>query len=74
MSLAIERVESATAEARALIGALDAELSPLYAPDQRHALNIEQVFRPGIAFFVARLVGVAAGCGGVAFGDGVAEV
>lgn len=74
MSIVVERVESATAEARALIAALDAELGAQYEPHQRHGLDIDQVFQPGIRFFVARLDGVAVGCGAIACDDGFAEL
>ena len=74
MSLTIERVERATEEVRALIDELEAELSGSYAAEQRHGLNIEQIFQPGILFFVARLDGAPVGCGGVALDDGFAEL
>ena len=74
MSIVIEWVDAPTDDARALIGELDAELGAAYAPEQRHGLSVARVFRPGLAFFVARLDGEAAGCGGVAFADGFAEV
>lgn len=74
MSLVLERVEAPTDDARALIDELDAELNGTYAPEQRHGLSITRVFRPGVLFFIARLDGLPAGCGGIAFGDGCAEV
>jgi putative acetyltransferase len=74
MSLVIEHVQGPTDEARVLIGELDAELNSTYAPEQRHGLNISAVFQPGVLFFIARLDGEAVGCGGVRFGDGLAEV
>jgi len=74
MDPSIERVTGPTDEVRALIEALDHALSGRYLPSQRHALSIEQLFQPDVRFFVARVDGVAAGCGGVAFDDGFAEV
>ena len=74
MSIVVERVESATEEARALITALEAELSGQYELYHRHGLSIEQVFLPGIRFFVARLDGAAVGCGAIACDDGFAEL
>jgi GNAT superfamily N-acetyltransferase len=74
MTLAVEHVDRATEDARTLIAELDAELSAAYGPEQRHALSLERVFRPGVMFFIARLEGKAAGCGGIAFDDGFAEV
>jgi putative acetyltransferase len=41
---------------------------------QRHGLSIEQLFEPHVRFFVARLDGLAVGCGGVALFDDYAEV
>jgi putative acetyltransferase len=74
MTLAVERIDRVTEEARSLIHELDAELSAAYEPEQRHALSLERVFQPGVMFFVARLAGKPAGCGGIAFEDGFAEV
>jgi putative acetyltransferase len=74
MPLEIERVESATDDVRLLIGELDAELNAAYPPEQRHGLDLRRILQPGVSFFVARLDGEPAGCGGVAFADGLAEV
>ena len=74
MSLALEHITEPTDDARALIGELDAELGSAYPPEQRHGLSVARVFQPGVAFFIARLDGEPVGCGGVAFGDGLAEV
>lgn len=74
MTLALEHVDRVTDDARMLIEELDAELSGPYTPDQRHGLSIERVFQPGVLFFVARLDGRPAGCGGVAFEEDFAEV
>ena len=72
--LTIERVTVATEEVRQLVAELDAALSGPYLPDQRHALALDQLFEGNVRFFVARADGAAAGCGGVAFYDGFAEV
>jgi putative acetyltransferase len=74
MPLAIEHVEAPTDDARLLIGELDAELAAHYAAEQQHGLSLARVFRPGVRFFIARLEGEPAGCGGVAFDDGFAEL
>ena len=74
MGVVVERVETATDEARALIAALEAELSGTYAAEQRHGLNVEQVFQPGVRFFIARLDGAAAGCGAIGLFDGFVEL
>ncbi|HSZ56543.1 MAG TPA: GNAT family N-acetyltransferase [Tepidisphaeraceae bacterium] len=70
----IERVETPTEPARELVRELDAELTAIYTPEQRHGFDIARLFRPGILFFVARLDGEATGCGGIAFDDGFAEL
>jgi len=72
--ITIELAPSATAEVRALIAELEEILSAEYSPEQRHGLRLEAIFQPHIRFFVARLDGVAVGCGGVALFDDFAEV
>ena len=74
MSISIELVPAPTPEARQLLAELDDILGAAYEPEQRHALSIEQLFQPGILFFIARLNGEAVGCGGVAFAADFAEV
>jgi putative acetyltransferase len=74
MSLELQLISLPTADARRLIEELDAELNAAYSAEQRHGLDFSQIFRPGIAFFVAHLQGAPAGCGGVAIDDGFAEL
>jgi putative acetyltransferase len=74
MDIAIELTRAATAEVVELLGELDAALSGPYTADQRHALSVEQLFRPDVRFFVARLKGAAVACGGIGFYDGYAEL
>src|SRR4249920_543384 len=74
MNLTIERMGVATDEVRQLIAELDMALAGNYLPEQRHAVSLEQLFGGNVRFFVARVDGVAVGCGGVAFYDGFAEV
>ena len=73
-TIAVELVRSATDEVGSLVTELEEILSAEYPPEQRHGLRIEALFQPHIRFFVARLDGVAVGCGGVALFDGFAEV
>jgi putative acetyltransferase len=54
-----------TADALALIAELEEVLDPLYPSESRHGYSVEKLVREGVAFFVAREVGEAAGCGGV---------
>lgn len=74
MSLTIERAEQPTDEVHTLIALLEQELSPHYAPNQRHGLKLDAIFQPGIHFFLARRGGEAVGCGGVALYPDFAEV
>jgi putative acetyltransferase len=74
VSITVERVIEATPDVHELIGELNEMLGRLYEADQRHGLAIEQLFEPHIRFFLARLDGIAVGCGGVALFDGYAEV
>src|SRR5260370_5802891 len=58
-----------------LIAELEAVLNPLYSPESRHGLSVEKLLREGVAFFVTRVDGQAAGCGGVQlFGAAYGEV
>src|SRR5215472_16583294 len=74
MSITIERAVAATLEARDLIQELNDVLGAAYEEHQRHGLSIEQLFEPHVRFFVARLDGIAVGCGGVAMFEDYAEV
>jgi putative acetyltransferase len=74
MHLTIEHMAVATDEVRQLIAELDTALAGDYLPEQHHAVSFEQLFGGNVRFFVARVDGVAVGCGGVAFYDGFAEV
>jgi len=74
MSLTIERAVEATPEVHDLIGELNEVVGAAYETHQRHGLSIEQLFEPNVRFFVARLDGLAVGCGGVAMFDDYAEV
>jgi putative acetyltransferase len=48
---------------RELIAALDSYLSALYPPESNHFLDLEQLSRPEIRFFVARRGGAPLACG-----------
>jgi putative acetyltransferase len=64
-----------TAEAMRLISELEAQLEPLYPRTSRHGYSIEKLMEQGVAFFVTRQDGVAAGCGGIElFGTEYGEV
>jgi putative acetyltransferase len=74
MNITIERVVEATPEVHDLIGELNDVLGAAYEAHQRHGLSTEQLFEPNVRFFLARLDGLAVGCGGVALFDDYAEV
>jgi putative acetyltransferase len=67
-------VASPTSELRTLVDELEAILAAGYPPEQRHGLAFDAIFQPHIRFFIARIAGAPAGCGGVALYDGFAEV
>ena len=64
-SITITEERADSAEAMGLIGELDAVLTPLYAAESRHGFSVEKLLREGVAFFVVRVDGAAAGCGGI---------
>jgi len=72
--ITVETVRTATDEVRGLIDELDRTLAALYVPEQQHGLSLDAIFQPHVRFFIARLDGVAVGCGGVALFDTFAEV
>ena len=74
MNISIERMIQATPDVHDLIGELNDVLGAVYEAHQRHGLSIAQLFEPHVSFFLARLVGLAVGCGGVAVFDDYAEV
>jgi GNAT superfamily N-acetyltransferase len=49
-------------------------LGAAYESHQRHGISIAQLFEPHVRFFLARLDGLAVGCGVVAMFDDYAEV
>jgi putative acetyltransferase len=65
LAVVIAQEHPASADASALIAELDAHLEPLYARESRHGFSVEKLIADGVAFFVARDDGQAAGCGGI---------
>ena len=63
ITIVLERPDSP--EAIELITELEAVLDPFYPPESRHGYSVEKLVRQGVAFFVTRVDGAAAGCGGV---------
>ena len=69
------RLESPRAEGvPELISALDRYLSSLYPAESNHFLDLDQLSRPEIRFFVARHAGVPVACGALRVADGYGEV
>jgi ribosomal protein S18 acetylase RimI-like enzyme len=60
--------------AASLILELEAVLAPLYPAASRHGYSIEKLLAQGVTFFVTRVDGAPAGCGGVQAYPGYAEV
>jgi putative acetyltransferase len=70
----VETVTEPIAEVRVLVDELNRALASEYSAEQQHGLSLEAIFQPHIEFFIARLDGVAVGCGGVAFFETFGEV
>ncbi len=54
-----------TEDAQTLIAELESHLASLYPSESRHGYSVEKLLGEGVAFFVVREDGVAAGCGGI---------
>jgi putative acetyltransferase len=65
MSLTICAERPDTADAVALIDELQTHLESFYPPESRHGFSVERMVAEGVAFFVLRVDGEAAGCGGI---------
>ena len=65
MPALISRESPDSPDARALIAELEAELVLLYPQASRHGYSVDKLIAQGVAFFVVRHDGAAAGCGGV---------
>jgi GNAT superfamily N-acetyltransferase len=75
MQTVVTRERPDSADAVELIAELDAQLTPLYSPGNRHGYSVEKLLAEQVAFFVLRVDGVPAGCGGVQlFGSDYAEL
>jgi len=48
-----------------LIKELEAHLAPQYPDESRHGLSVQQLLDQGVDFFVVRVDGAPAGCGGI---------
>lgn len=63
ITLATERPD--TPDALALIGELQEHLESFYPPESRHGFSVQKLIEQQVAFFVLRVDGAPAGCGGI---------
>lgn len=71
--ISVERPD--TEDARALITELEAHLAPFYPIESRHGYSVEKLIDEDVAFFLIRVNGIPAGCGGVKlFGTDYGEI
>ncbi len=69
MSIVIAQEPADSPDAQALVVELDSFLTPLYPAESHHGYSVEKLIAQGVAFFVLRVDGAAAACGGVQFFD-----
>jgi ribosomal protein S18 acetylase RimI-like enzyme len=75
MTILLRQESPDTKDARALIAELDSYLMPMYPPESHHGYPVEKLIAEQVAFFVIRVEGTAAACGGVKlFGTEYAEI
>ncbi|HVT28810.1 MAG TPA: GNAT family N-acetyltransferase [Lacipirellulaceae bacterium] len=67
VTITIERPDSP--DAACLIEELETHLGSLYPPECRHGFSVERLIAESVAFFVLRVRGEAAGCGGIKLFD-----
>ncbi len=74
MSVAVAAEDPRAAEIGALIARAEDEIRPFYPPEQMFTYSPEDLIAKGVYFVVARLDGVAVGCGGMEPKDGYGEL
>jgi putative acetyltransferase len=65
MSVTIVPESPDTIDARSLIEELEEHLAASYPAESRHGYSVDKLLAQGVAFFVARVDGTPAACGGV---------
>jgi ribosomal protein S18 acetylase RimI-like enzyme len=65
MEVIITQERPDSADAVRLVEELQTHLESFYAPENRHGFSVERLVAEGVAFFVLRVDGEAAGCGGI---------
>lgn len=74
MSIVVATEDPRSEEAQALIARAEDEIRPFYPPEQMFTYSPEDLIEKGVYFVVARLDGVAVGCGGMEPKDGYGEL
>jgi GNAT superfamily N-acetyltransferase len=74
MTITIDEERADTPDARALVEALEAELAAVYPAESRHGYAVDKLLARGVRFFVVRVDGVPAACGGVELAGHHAEL
>jgi GNAT superfamily N-acetyltransferase len=69
MALVISPERPDSPDAAALVEELEAHLASRYPAESRHGFSVRRLVDEGVVFFVARLDGEPAGCGGILFVD-----
>lgn len=65
MSVTLTAERPDTPEAIALVNELEDHLAALYPAASRHGFSVQKLIDQGVAFFVLRVDGRPAGCGGI---------
>ena len=74
MQVTITRESPMSEDAVALVGELEDYLDPLYPKWNQFGLSPDQLIEEQVAFFITRVDGEPAGCGGVKFYPGFGEL
>jgi GNAT superfamily N-acetyltransferase len=75
MTITITAERPDTSDATALVEELDELLIPMYPLESHHGLSVASLIAEAVAFFVLRVDGAPAGCGGVkVYAEGYGEV
>lgn len=65
MSITLVPERPDTSDAMALIGELQTHLESFYPPESRHGFSVQKLIEQQVAFYVLRVGGAPAGCGGI---------
>jgi putative acetyltransferase len=65
MNITITPEQPDSADAAVLIAELDDLLAAFYPPADRHGYSVDKLKQQGVHFFVVRIDGASAGCGGI---------